>query len=70
MKNNSNADFSGQITEVTVGTSSNVQDRKLRKISVDRTGDALRNVLPPIPFSQRTKAQKAIKGEGKQSHKK
>jgi len=68
MKNNSNKDFSGQVTQVTVSTSTNVQDRKLRKISVDRTGDALRNALPPIPFSQRTKEQKAIKGEGKQRH--
>jgi len=68
MKNNSNKDFSGQVTQVTVSTRTNVQDRKLRKISVDRTGDALRNALPPIPFSQRTKAQKAIKGEGKQRH--
>ena len=68
MKNNTNTDFSGQLTEVTVATSSNVQDRKLRKISVDRTGDALRNTLPPTPFSQRTKEQKAVKGEGKQRH--
>lgn len=40
-------DLSGQVKEVRVATSMNVQDRKVRTVKVDRTGAALHKVLPP-----------------------
>ena len=52
--NNTNiekADFSGQLKEVKVATSMNVQDHKVKTIKVDRTGHAKQAVLPPTDFS-------------------
>ena len=40
------ADFSGQVREVTVATKGGAADHGIKTITSDRTGEALRKVLP------------------------
>jgi hypothetical protein len=44
-------DFCGQIREVKVATDGSAADYGVKTIKSDRSGDALRRVLPPTPLS-------------------